>query len=167
MSKMTKKKLTSSVVQKMEAKLNETRKFTILGGEFEHNIFVKLRKTDVQDLIIEYYDALSEMSQKEGLTTKVVIDGSSLLNILMIKYFTDVPVEAVGIEALIKLSNAYNNLGIFDEIFGNEANEVNGFTKEQVNYVMERIKKAADAINQQYEVTVEPEASGEVDGGIQ
>jgi hypothetical protein len=135
------KKLTLSNISKLNSELNE-RKVIRVCGDYEVQIDIKFRRTKIQKVILDYFTILQDLKKRENINDETIVHTTSLLYALIIRYFSDIPLPDIDdVEKLIQVSNSLLDLGIMEELFGE-----NGFPKDQVELLTKEIDKAANGI---------------------
>jgi uncharacterized protein YabN with tetrapyrrole methylase and pyrophosphatase domain len=135
------KKLTLSNITKLNNELNE-RKLIRVCGDYEVQIHLTFRRTLISKLLLDYITILQNLRGRENITDETIMQTTSLINALTVKYFSDIPLPDIeNIEKLIQVSNALLDLNIMDELFGE-----NGFPKDQIELLSKEIEKAAKGI---------------------
>lgn len=133
------KKLTLSNLNKLASQFNEKRKITILvnGEEFEVMIHNKFRETAVRKVCVDYIKILYELKQLNNLDDEAILNATYLLNTLVLKEFTNLPIPDVvnkgnvtveDLEKLIKVTENLVDLGIIEYLLG----ENSPFGKENI-----------------------------------
>lgn len=139
------KKLTLATINKLNSEFDQ-RKTIYVCGDYPVQVDIKFRKTKIQKMILDYIIILEDLRKQKNVNEETLMRTTSLINTLIVKYFTDIPVPPIdNIEKLIQVSNALLDLGIMDVLFdGNE----NGFPKDQLELVKTEIDKVSKNIGQ-------------------
>lgn len=122
MGKVTKKdkKLTLNVLKKQDEQLYKQKEINVNG--YKVMIDTKFRKTKLQKLINELVQVSDYIKEN-----KYQIDILTYLYILLIKYFTDIPVPN-ELEKQITMTNLLIDNGYFEAIVNEfDQNEINKF----------------------------------------
>lgn len=122
MGKVTKKdkKLTLNVLKKQDEQLYKQKEINVNG--YKVMIDTKFRKTKLQKLINELVQVSDYIKEN-----KYQIDILTYLYILLIKYFTDIPVPN-ELEKQITMTNLLIDNGYFEAIVNKfDQNEINKF----------------------------------------
>jgi hypothetical protein len=122
MDKVTKKdkKLTLNVLKKQDEQLYKQKEINVNG--YKVMIDTKFRKTKLQKLINELVQVSDYIKEN-----KYQIDILTYLYILLIKYFTDIPVPN-ELEKQITMTNLLIDNGYFEAIVNEfDQNEINKF----------------------------------------
>jgi hypothetical protein len=114
------KKLTLGVLKEQDEQLYKQKEINVKG--YKVMIDTKFRKTKLQKLINELVQALDYIKEN-----KYQIDILTYLYILLIKYFTDIPVPN-ELEKQIIMTNLLIDNGYFEAIVNEfDQNEINKF----------------------------------------
>lgn len=129
------KKLTLTELNKLSKKFNEKKKIYILNNEYEVNIDVNFRPSDIDDLVLVYVAALEELKSLNKTDDIQIKDTVSLLPTLILRSFTNLPIpkENTDIASLIIISKNLYNEGIIEEVYS--------------HFLDSEIKKVNDKIN--------------------
>lgn len=148
------KKLTLSEYNKLEKQFHERKAIRVTvtlseGGtkEYDHTIATNFKPTDIQKLSIDYLSILSELQSNPEVTAETFFNANSLLNALIVKYFSDVPVPPIeSVESIIKVSEVLFNLGIMEQLF----DETIGFSRSEIDKLSVMLEKNSKAFGQQF-----------------
>ncbi|MEK4008334.1 hypothetical protein [Paenibacillus sp. FSL H3-0333] len=129
------KKLTLTELNKLGEKFNERKKIYILDGQYEVDIDVTFKLSDIDDLVMVYASAIQELKEMNDTDEIQIKDTLSLLPTLILRAFTNLPIpkESTDISSLIVISKNLYNLGITEEVYSKLPEE--------------QIKKVTDKIN--------------------
>jgi len=109
------KKLNEVSLNKGFSKFNEkvTERVTDrFGEEYEVEFSKYLKKTDTQKIMIDYMNIIEELEGMEGIDN---LKDSIILPMLMIKYFTNIPIQDEG-EKLLIMADKLIELELFNSI---------------------------------------------------
>jgi len=150
------KKLTLTAMNKLDQKYNEKKPILLLN-QYQHTVHTHFRRSDIQKLLIDYFNVLQELKEYEELDSDILIKASSLLNVLVIKYFSDIELPRLDhIEAMIRASMILLDLGVMDQLFSDL-----GFPKDQLELLSNEINKASVKMEEQLgEMTERSESIG-------
>jgi len=141
------KKLNEVSLNKGFSKFNEkiTERVTDrFGEEYEIEFSKYLKKTDTQKIMIDYMNIIEELEDMENIDN---LKDSIILPMLMLKYFTNIPIQDEG-EKLLIMADKLIELELFGKILdllpenellkmGNVAEQF----KESVEKMVEENKK--------------------------
>lgn len=128
------KKLTLAELNKLGKKFNEKKKIYILNNEYEVDIDVKFRPSDIDDLVLVYVAAIEELRTLNKADDIQIKDTVSLLPTLILRSFTNLPIpkKNTDIASLIVISKNLYNEGIIEEVYSH-------FPESEINKVNEKI----------------------------
>jgi len=109
------KKLNEVSLNKGFSKFNEkiTERVTDrFGEEYEVEFSKYLKKTDTQKIMIDYMNIIEELEGMENIDN---LKDSIILPMLMIKYFTNIPIQDEG-EKLLIMADKLIELELFNSI---------------------------------------------------
>ena len=109
------KKLNEVSLNKGFSKFNEkiTERVTDrFGEEYEIEFSKYLKKTDTQKIMIDYMNIIEELEDMDGIDN---LKDSIILPMLMIKYFTNIPIQDEG-EKLLIMADKLIELELFNSI---------------------------------------------------
>jgi hypothetical protein len=159
MAKTTNKKLTLALINKVDSTLNEKKLIKVLN-EYDVTIHLKFRKTLIRKIIIDYYKVIQDLKGKDNITDETIINSISLLNVFILREFSDVPIPSIdNIEDLIRVANALLDTGILEDV-------LSAYPKEQLDLIGKEMEKSSKnfgemlgelAVNQSLNDTVEEE----------
>ncbi|CAH0118525.1 hypothetical protein PAE9249_01014 [Paenibacillus sp. CECT 9249] len=150
-SKPKSKKLTVAALNKLDAELNEIKTVPILGGQYQCSIDRTFRHSKIQELLFAYFALLEEAQQDGGIARKTLHRVPALLHALIVKYFTDLPLQsAETLENLTAVSHKLLDLGIMDQLFSGTEN---GFDPSQIEKVSKAIRKSSESLGGMLEET--------------
>lgn len=159
LTKVKAKKLTLQEIAKQDSKFNERKKIKLLG-KYDVEIDRFFRKSKVQLLLANYLTILTDLQKRENVTTETILNSSSLLHALVIKYFSDIELPSVeSVEDLIIVSTALIDLNIVDELFNGD-----GFDKEEIEKLTNEINKSAKLIGEKIGEMAVQSTLNEVEG---
>ena len=143
MAKKKVKQLTLATLNKLDSKLNEKKSvyINIGGDDYEVIIDKHFRKSTIHLLILNYLNILQDLKSKQEVTFETLMDTNKLLNTLIVKYFTNIPLpEITNIEGLIAVSNTLLDLGIMEALFNEH------FDKNEIEKLVDEVNKVAKNI---------------------
>ncbi|OPH47623.1 hypothetical protein BC351_10565 [Paenibacillus ferrarius] len=147
------KKLSLTEYNKLEKQFNERKQIRITvilpegeTKEYDHSIATTFKPTDIQKLSIDYLSLLYELQNNPDVTSETFYNANSLLNALIVKYFSDVPVTIDNLESIIKVSEVLFNLGIMEQLF----DESKGFSKSEIEKLSATLEKNSKVFGQQF-----------------
>lgn len=134
------KKISEGSLNKTLNKFNEkiSKKVTDRFGEvYEVEVNKYLRKSDAQKILVDFLRVMEELKEVEYVESLKDI----IIPMLMMKYFTNIPIPESG-EELLMLSDKLIELELFSEI-------VNLFPEDElmkISELLEQFNKSADKI---------------------
>lgn len=99
--------------------MDKKRKIYILEDNDEVDINVKFKETVINRIVMEYITILERISRTEQLDNELVIGSIGLLNLFMLREFSNVPMIPKTSEDLqenIEIADALYNCGIMDAV---------------------------------------------------
>ncbi|QSF43267.1 hypothetical protein [Paenibacillus tianjinensis] len=113
------KKLTLAELNKRVKKFNEKKRIYICGGEYEVDIDLEFRPSEIDDLILTYSTAIEELKRLTNATDIQIKDTVSLLPTLVLRSFTNLPIPKnyKDIASLIIISKNLYDDGIIEEVY--------------------------------------------------
>ncbi|MCR8641546.1 hypothetical protein NV379_02650 [Paenibacillus sp. N1-5-1-14] len=133
------KQLTLSTVSKLHAKeFNEQKKVTLKTGDFIM-IQTKFRKTNVQNMLVEYQEILESMKNM-NVDFGVIKDISFVYYMLLLRHFTNLNNIPKDINKMVSVCEKLIDLDILEEIF-------ESFELEELKKIDEMIKKISNNSN--------------------
>ena len=150
------KKLNEVSLNKGFSKFNEkiTERVTDrFGEEYEVEFSKYLKKTDTQKIMIDYMNIIEELEGMEGIDN---LKDSIILPMLMIKYFTNIPIQDEG-EKLLIMADKLIELELFNSILNllpenellNMGNIAEQFKKSVEFMVAEKEKEKESSNNEE------------------
>jgi hypothetical protein len=146
------KKLTFAEYDKLDKQFSERKQITLAVNnngqvtEYKHTLASKFKTTEIHKLAIDYLALLQELRKEENVTAETFLNAGSLLNALIVKYFSDVPIPSVdSLHSVIRVSNVLVNLGIMDQLFDGGPNS---FDKNEIEKISKEIEKLSKPIGQ-------------------
>jgi hypothetical protein len=139
------KKLTPTKLNKLASQFNEKKKVYISIDNEDYEVVVdkKFRRSKIFKMLIHYLQILYEIRNKKDLNVDTITDSTALINTMIIKYFSDVPLPDLdNVDDLIYASNSLYDLGITEKLIND------GFDKEQIEFVFSEIDKNAKVIGE-------------------
>lgn len=134
--------LTLDALNQENNQLNETKTIPILNGKFMIQLDKHFRRSKIQKLIVNYLELLQNLKQRENVDTDTIIGAVSLINILIVKYFSTLPIQDLKtIDDLVQMSEKLLDLGIMDQLFSD--NPDIAFDKSEIQLLEEQINKAS------------------------
>jgi hypothetical protein len=112
-------KLTAAKINKLNKSLDEKRKIYILEDNDEVIINIKFKETVINRIVMEYLTVLQRVSTSDQLDNDLVIGSIGLLNLFILREFSDVPMIPKNSEDLqknIDVVDALYNVGIMDAV---------------------------------------------------
>lgn len=146
-------KLSLTEINKLDKKFNEHKSIRLIvslpeGGtkEYSHSIAVTFKKTDIDKLSIDYLSILAELQDTPDITSETFYNANSLLNALIVKYFSDVPIplKLDSLQSVIRVSESLFNLGIMEQMFDPDK----GFSKVEIDKLTEQLSKQSKSIGE-------------------
>lgn len=151
MAKAKQSKLTLAEYDRLDKQFSERKQVTLKvihdGQEklYTHEIAVKFKPTEIQKLTIDYLSILEELRANDTVTKETLYNANSLLNALIVKYFSDVPVPPLdNLQSVVRVSETLYNIGIMQQLFDDET----GFPKEETDKLSKELDKNAKVIGQ-------------------
>ncbi|MFC3749260.1 hypothetical protein [Paenibacillus sp. GCM10012306] len=132
-------KLTTAKINKINKELDKKRKIYILEDNDEVNISVTFKDAVVDKLVLDYISILEEVSKSSELTDEIIRGTIAVLNLLILREFSDVPTiskKVVEIQKLIDITYVLYNTGIMDAV-------MEQFDPAQVKKVHEKLEKVS------------------------
>ena len=150
------KKLNEVSLNKGFSKFNEkiTERVTDrFGEEYEVEFSKYLKKTDTQKIMIDYMNIIEELEGMENIDN---LKDSIILPMLMIKYFTNIPIQDEG-EKLLIMADKLIELELFNSILNllpenellNMGNIAEQFKKSVEFMVAEKEKEKESSNNEE------------------
>ncbi|WP_342422359.1 hypothetical protein [Paenibacillus sp. FSL E2-0178] len=112
-------KLSVAKINKLNREMDKKRKIYILEDNDEVDINVKFKETVINRIVMEYITILERISRTEQLDNELVIGSIGLLNLFMLREFSNVPMIPKTSEDLqenIEIADALYNCGIMDAV---------------------------------------------------
>jgi hypothetical protein len=112
-------KLTATKINKINKELDKKRKIYILEDNDEVTISVKFKETIINRIVMEYLTVLERTGKTEELDNNLIMGAIGLLNMFMLREFSDVPMIPKTSEDLrknIDVAQALYNTGIMDAV---------------------------------------------------
>ncbi|MEK4006336.1 hypothetical protein [Paenibacillus sp. FSL H3-0333] len=112
-------KLSTAKINKLNKSLDQKRKIYILEDNDEVLINIKFKETVINRIVMEYLTVLQRVSTSDQLDNDLVIGSIGLLNLFMLREFSDVPMIPKNSEDLqknIDVVDALYNVGIMDAV---------------------------------------------------
>lgn len=132
------KKLTASSLNKLNSSLNQQKTITVCG-DYEIQIDTIFRESKIQKLLIDYLTILQNLRKLDNVTDKTIINSISLVNTLIIRYFSNAPIPDIdNLVKLIQVSDALLDLGIMKSCFEH-------FPQSEI----EKVKDALDRVSKE------------------
>lgn len=142
-------KLTLANINKLASKFNEKRTvyIGINNEEYEVTLDENFRETKVQQVYVDYIKCLHNMRTMEGIDEEALLNSDLLLDTLVLKHFTNLPIPNVDgdVSKLFIIAKNLADLGITKELLGGGKNS---FDKENIELVREQAKKVMSNIGQ-------------------
>lgn len=133
---MARKKLTASSLNKLNSSLNQQTTITVCG-DYEIQIDTIFRESKIQKLVIDYLTILQNLHKLEKVTEETIINSISLVNVLIIKYFSNAPIPDIDdLGKLIQVSDTLLDLGITKNCFEH-------FPQSEIDKVKDALDRAA------------------------
>jgi len=132
------KKLNIQAINKNANKFNEKISQQIedrFGNTYTLEVSKFFKKTDIQKLIVDYV-AFKEQLNEISTQVKTIEQSFFLFPILLVKYFTNVPIPD-DVEEMLVVAETLINLDLLDKIIG-------VLPQEEIKRVNELIKKMSD-----------------------
>lgn len=132
-------KLTTAKINKINKELDQKRKIYILQDHDEVNISVIFKDTTVDKLILDYLSVLETVSKSSELTDDMIRGTIGVLNLLILREFSDVPMipkTTNDIQKLIDVTYVLYNTGILEAV-------MDQFDPEQIKKVHEKLEKVS------------------------
>lgn len=128
------KKLTTASLNKLDSKFNEKKKIYILDGEYEVDININFRPSDIDELVMTYISALEELKSLTNVDDIQIKDTLSLLPVLILRSFTNLPIpkKNADIASLIIISKTLYDNQFIEEVYPH-------FPEDQIKKVNEKI----------------------------
>jgi len=163
------RRLTLVEMGKNEKLLSEKKLITIETpiGKYDILLDKKFRKTKILALVLNCFQIISSpeyTGKKIELVELNKKDVGELINILAVKYFTDIQIpEIEEIENLIKVSKTLIDLGIIDKLFNEDGS---GFDqsefKEFSDYFNETVKRIKSRMTKENTESVLKDLNAEI-----
>jgi len=130
------KQLTVSSMNKTHAKEFGAPKKVVLSSGDYILVQTKFKVTSVQKLLLDYYDILEQMKQKE-LNITTMKNSAFIFYMLLLRHFTNLSNIPNEIEAIVVVCEKLIDLGILEEI-------ISAFPTTELDKVNEMIKKMTE-----------------------
>lgn len=112
-------KLSAAKINKLNKDMDKKRKIYILEDNDEVDINIKFKETVINRIVMEYVSVLERVGREEKLDNDLVIASIGLLNLFMLREFSNVPMIPKTSEDLqknIDIADALYNSGIMDAV---------------------------------------------------
>lgn len=133
------KKLTLNDLNKLDKQLDELRTIYLADGKYTCQVYTKFRTTKIQKMLLDLQECF-ELLKQENVNLEDVKNMFLIFNMLLIKHFTDLPLEKIdvstreGISKLIRVADQLTDTGLFAEIINsfdsNEIQKINSLLRE-------------------------------------
>lgn len=115
------KKLTANSIKNLDKALNIKKtvniKNEVNGDEYEVIVTTHLRKSAIEDVVMEYIEYLQEMNSRVIVNDKLIKDSMKLIDTLTLKRFTNLPIpNEISLEELISLTKTFGDIGLTEQI---------------------------------------------------
>ncbi|GIP32608.1 hypothetical protein [Paenibacillus sp. J2TS4] len=136
------KKLTKTVLHKIDSQLNQRKKITVLG-QYEVQIDTYFKLSKIQDVAMDYLKIITELKSRKNITDRTIMRSVALISTLAVKEFSDAPIPDLSrIDDLIKVSAQLLDTGILKEIW-------DAFPSDQLARLEEEINKISAEFGKQ------------------
>lgn len=132
-------KLSVAKINKLNKNLDEKRKIYILEDNDEVTINIKFKETVINRIVMEYITVLQRVSTSDQLDNDLVIGSIGLLNLFILREFSDVPMipkTSENLQKNIEIADALYNCGIMDAV-------LEQFDKDEKQKVYHKLNKVS------------------------
>ncbi|QWU13405.1 hypothetical protein SAMN04487895_10371 [Paenibacillus sophorae] len=138
------KKLTSSILNKINSKYEERKKIYILNGEYEVQIHKYFKDALIDKVAIQYIKFLQELKTKKNIDDEIIKDTIVLLDTLILREFTDLPIpKKNNVSSLIKVTHDLLNSGVYVEV-------MNQISDTEIKQVHQKLEAYSEQIGQSF-----------------
>ncbi|MFI2856796.1 hypothetical protein ACH6EH_06620 [Paenibacillus sp. JSM ZJ436] len=111
------KKLSASAINKAHKALDNKKKITVLG-EYEVNISLTFKDSDIDKVIFDYLTMFEEAGRNNKIDDEFILGSGALLHTLILGAFTDVPMipKERDIAKYLEVANVFYNTGIMNAV---------------------------------------------------
>jgi hypothetical protein len=132
-------KLSAAKINKLNREMDKKRKIYILEDNDEVDISIKFKETVINRIVMEYLTVLERVGRTEKLDNELVIGSIGLLNLFMLREFSNVPMipkTSEDMQKNIDVADALYNCGIMDAV-------LEQFDKDEKQKVYDKLNKVS------------------------
>lgn len=136
-------KLTAAKINKLNREFDKKKKIYILADNDEVDISVKFKESTINEIVMEYLEVIGKLSQVDNLDNKKVMGTLGVLNLLILREFSNVPMipkDTSNIYDTIDITLALLDCGVMEAV-------IKEFDEVEIKKVYDKLEEMGKAMS--------------------